>query len=73
MNFDEGHDGKPCCSFCGKREGQVKRLISGRGVFICDECVDFCKSMLDEEKKAMLPSSWRMQLICRSLRKSRQS
>lgn len=52
MNFDEGHDGKPCCSFCGKREGQVKRLISGRGVFICDECVDFCKSMLDEEKKS---------------------
>ena len=52
MNFDEGHDGKPCCSFCGKREGQVKRLISGRGVFICDECVDFCKSMLDEEKES---------------------
>lgn len=52
MNFDEGHDGKPCCSFCGKREGQVKRLISGRGVFICDACVDFCKSMLDEEKES---------------------
>ncbi len=52
MIFDEGHDGKPCCSFCGKREGQVKRLISGRGVFICDECVDFCKSMLDEEKES---------------------
>lgn len=52
MNFDEGHDGKPCCSFCGKREGQVKRLISGRGVFICDECVGFCKSMLDEEKES---------------------
>lgn len=52
MNFDEGHDGKPCCSFCGKREGQVKRLISGRGVFICDECVDLCKSMLDEEKES---------------------
>ena len=52
MNFDEGHDGKPCCSFCGKREGQVKRLISGSGVFICDECVDFCKSMLDEEKES---------------------
>ena len=52
MNFDEGHDGKPCCSFCGKREGQVKRLISGRGVCICDECVDFCKSMLDEEKES---------------------
>ena len=52
MNFDEGHDGKPCCSFCGKREGQVKRLISGRGGFICEECVDFCKSMLDEEKES---------------------
>ena len=52
MNFDEGHDGIPCCFFCGKREGQVKRLISGRGVFICDECVDFCKSMLDEEKES---------------------
>lgn len=52
MNFDEGHYGNPCCSFCGKREGQVKRLISGRGVFICDECVDFCKSMLDEEKES---------------------
>lgn len=52
MSFNEGHDGNPCCSFCGKREGQVKRLISGRGVFICDECVDFCKSMLDEEKES---------------------
>lgn len=52
MSFNEGHDGKPCCSFCGKREGQVKRLISGRGVYICDECVDFCKSMLEEEKES---------------------
>lgn len=30
------------CSFCGKREGQVKRLIAGPGVFICDECIDLC-------------------------------
>ena len=30
------------CSFCGKREDQVKRLIAGPGVFICDECVDLC-------------------------------
>lgn len=52
MSFNEGHDGNPCCSFCGKREGQVKRLISGRGVYICDECVDFCKSMLEEEKES---------------------
>ncbi|WP_419558016.1 ATP-dependent Clp protease ATP-binding subunit ClpX [Phascolarctobacterium succinatutens] len=52
MKLDEGPAGTPCWSFCGKREGQVKRLISGRGVFICDECVDFCKSMLDEEKES---------------------
>ena len=49
---DDTKDRGICCSFCGKREGQVKRLISGRGVFICDECVDFCKSMLDEEKES---------------------
>lgn len=50
MSFDEGHDNVPCCSFCGKREGQAGRLIAGRGVYICDECIEFCKDMLDEDK-----------------------
>lgn len=49
MNFDEGHDNNLTCSFCGKREGQVRRLIAGRGVYICDECINFCKDMLDED------------------------
>ncbi len=49
MNFDEGHDNNLTCSFCGKREGQVRRLIAGRGVYICDECIEFCKDMLDED------------------------
>lgn len=51
MNFDEGHNSDLCCSFCGKREGQVGRLIAGRGVYICDECIEFCKDMLDEDNQ----------------------
>ncbi len=51
MNFDEGHDNNLTCSFCGKRESQVRRLIAGRGVYICDECIEFCKDMLDEDYK----------------------
>ena len=51
MNFDEGHNNELCCSFCGKREGQVRRLIAGRGVYICDECIEFCKDMLDEDNQ----------------------
>ena len=37
------------CSFCGKSEHQVNRLIEGPGVFICDECIEFCSSLLDPE------------------------
>ena len=36
----------PECSFCGKSEKEVKRLIAGPGVFICDECVDLCDALL---------------------------
>lgn len=51
MSFDGGHEGDLHCSFCGKREDQVGRLIAGRGVYICNECIEFCKDMLDEEKQ----------------------
>ena len=37
------------CSFCGKDETQVDRLIAGHGVFICNECVDLCQEILDNE------------------------
>ncbi len=37
------------CSFCGKREGQVRRLIAGPGVFICDECIDLCCDILHDD------------------------
>ena len=37
------------CSFCGKSQDQVKKLIAGPGVYVCDECVDLCNEILDEE------------------------
>jgi len=41
--------GKVFCSFCGKSEEQVRKLIAGPQVYICDECVNLCKEILDEE------------------------
>ena len=44
------NDGKIRCSFCGKTQDQVNRLISGpNGAFICDECIDICAEILEEE------------------------
>ena len=37
------------CSFCGKYQDQVKRLIAGPGVYICDECIELCSEIIDEE------------------------
>ena len=37
------------CSFCGKSQKQVKRLIAGPGVYICDECIDLCNEIIEEE------------------------
>jgi ATP-dependent Clp protease ATP-binding subunit ClpX len=48
------------CSFCGKSQEQVRKLIAGPGVYICDECVDLCNEILDEElfdSSAAVPQS----------------
>ena len=37
------------CSFCGKTQRQVKKLIAGPGVYICDECIDLCNEIIEEE------------------------
>jgi len=37
------------CSFCGKSKKQVKKLIAGPGVYICDECIDLCNEIIEEE------------------------
>tara|TARA_B110000037_G_scaffold177188_1_gene202475 strand:+ start:2284 stop:3567 length:1284 start_codon:yes stop_codon:yes gene_type:complete len=39
------------CSFCGKNQNEVKKLIAGPSVFICDECVDLCNDIIQEESK----------------------
>ncbi len=46
--FGEGGDLLKC-SFCGKSQKQVRKLIAGPGVYICDECIDLCNEIIDEE------------------------
>ena len=46
--FGEGGDLLKC-SFCGKSQKQVKRLIAGPGVYICDECIELCNEIIEEE------------------------
>ncbi|AKZ65817.1 ATP-dependent protease ATP-binding subunit ClpX [Candidatus Palibaumannia cicadellinicola] len=43
-----------CCSFCGKRQHEVRKLIAGPLVYICDECVDLCNDIIREEIKELL-------------------
>ncbi len=47
MMYDEKKQLK--CSFCGKAQDQVKRLIAGPGVYICDECIELCREIIEEE------------------------
>lgn len=44
-------DGPVNCSFCGKSQDQVKKIVAGPGVYICNECIDLCKEIIDEEFK----------------------
>src|ERR1043165_587318 len=43
------------CSFCGKSHAEVKKLIQGPGVYICDNCVMVCKNVLDKELRGSEP------------------
>src|SRR3954468_16556665 len=45
---DEGH-GNLSCSFCGQNQKEVKKLIAGPTVYICDECIGLCNDIIDEE------------------------
>ena len=46
--YDENNELR--CSFCGKPQSQVKRLISGSGVYICNECISLCQDILAAEE-----------------------
>ncbi len=50
-----GMDGMIRCSFCGKSEDQVQKIVAGPGVYICNECVDLCKKIIDTELEQEAP------------------
>jgi ATP-dependent Clp protease ATP-binding subunit ClpX len=51
MKFTDGNENGIVCSFCGKREDQVKRLLAGRNGYICDECIALCNEVLREDNQ----------------------
>ena len=59
MSKSSDDDGKSTlhCSFCGKSQHEVRKLIAGPTVFICDECVELCMDIIREEHKSALPKN----------------
>ena len=47
-NFGD-EKGQIKCSFCGKIQDQVRKLVAGPGVYICDECIELCNEIIEEE------------------------
>jgi ATP-dependent Clp protease ATP-binding subunit ClpX len=47
------------CSFCGKAQEQVKRLVAGPGVYICDECIELCQEIIEEEFEEYFDSEFK--------------
>ncbi len=56
------------CSFCGKSQHEVRKLIAGPSVYICDECVELCNDIIREEIREISPSA--MVTSCRPLIRS---
>lgn len=50
MSFNDGNE-ELVCSFCGKPQNTVRKLVAGPGVYICDECIELCNEIVDEEIK----------------------
>ena len=50
---DDTREREVCCSFCGKPQDQARRLIAGPGVYICDECIELCMSILEDESNLL--------------------
>ncbi|MDP3683033.1 MAG: ClpX C4-type zinc finger protein, partial [Ignavibacteria bacterium] len=49
-------NGPDCrCSFCGKKQDDVDKLIAGPDVFICDECIELCNEIVQDKKEVILP------------------
>ncbi len=56
--FGDGGGDLVKCSFCGKSQKQVKKLIAGPGVYICDECIDLCNEIIEEELSETSDLKW---------------
>ena len=50
--MSKDHDNEICCSFCGKSQDEVTRLVEGPGVYICDSCIEFCSTLLFADETA---------------------
>jgi hypothetical protein len=46
------------CSFCGKSQREVERLVAGPGVYICDECVERCNEIIGSDRGRAQPDEW---------------
>src|SRR5579859_1308548 len=73
MNDREDRRRYTRCSFCGKGQDQVRKLVAGPGVYICDQCIDLCQEGLEEDNKSTSPKRGKPgvmptpQVICASL------
>lgn len=61
-----------CCSFCGKTQDEATQLIEGNGVYICDQCISFCNSLLFENEKSALPQKGKKKEPRKDLPKPRE-
>ncbi|MCJ0918947.1 ATP-dependent Clp protease ATP-binding subunit ClpX [Mammaliicoccus sciuri] len=57
FKFNDGEENLKC-SFCGKEQDQVKKLVAGSGVFICNECIELCSEIVEEELKSQEPEQF---------------
>ena len=55
MSSKRDNQGNLSCSFCGKSQKEVKKLIAGPSVYICDECISLCNDILAEEVQKVFP------------------
>lgn len=58
MSNSENEKPFAVCSFCGKPQDKVRRIIAGPGVFICDECVELCKDIIDDDNEQQQSAYW---------------
>lgn len=51
-------DNIPCCSFCGKSQNEVRKIIAGEEAYICNECIEICNDLVDVEEQEIGDTSW---------------